>query len=485
MADKKTTDKNKDMHNKDMHKETIVDRAALQAWFQRGETKDCRIGAEHEKVLFHIEDLRPPRYEVIRELLEDLQRASGGVLQREKERPIGLELSQTQNAISIEPAGQFEFAGAPLRSVHEICLELKAHLSLLRPLLQARGLGMCAIGARPRESDTELPWMPKERYAIMRKYMARQGKAGVSMMGRTATVQANVDFTDERDMVCKMRIATALQPAVTALFAHSPYAEGKANGILSNRAHYWLDSDPQRCGLPLFVFDRAFGYEGWRDYALPIPLYCLVRGENYVDTSAFSFADYLDGTRGEQLRTQHGAARTEDWASHMRMIFPDVRLKRVIEMRGADSGDSAMLCALPALWSGLLYDEQACAQALLLAEDLAQPNPSGVGLREQEAEDSLSSAHRKVPRLGLATPCRGRSMRAIARDMLDLARQGLERQDEARRGSVADAADERPFLEPLENIIDEGRTPAERLLSLFAQPKNLDDWKALYDHCSY
>ena len=452
----------------------------MKAWFQHGETEDCRIGAEHEKVLFHLEDLRPPRYEVIRELLEDLQRVSGGVLQHEKGRPIGLDLSDTQNAISIEPAGQFEFAGAPLRSVNDICTELKEHLSVLRPLLQARGLGMCAIGARPRESNAELPWMPKERYAIMRKYMARQGKSGISMMGRTATVQANVDYTDERDMVSKMRVATALQPVVTALFAHSPYSEGKANGILSNRAHYWLDSDPQRCGLPLFVFDRAFGYEGWRDYALPIPLYCLVRGERYVDTSTFSFADYLDGTRGEGLRAEHGIARVEDWASHMRMIFPDVRLKRVLEMRGADSGDSAMLCALPALWSGLLYDEQVCAQAVLLAQELAQPDPSGVGLREQDAEDSLTAAHAQAPRLGLATPCRGRSMGAIAREMLDLAQEGL-----ARRCRALGVADERSFLEPLENITDEGRTPAERLLSLFPQPENLDDWKALYDHCSY
>ncbi len=460
--------------------EMIANRAALRTWFQDGETSDCRIGAEHEKVLFHTEDLRPPQYEVIRELLEDLQRASGGVLQREKNCPIGLNLPETQNAISIEPAGQFEFAGAPLRSIHDICTELKAHLSVLRPLLQARGLGMCAIGARPRESDSELPWMPKERYAIMRTYMAQQGKMGVAMMGRTATVQANVDYTDEADMVCKMRIATALQPVVTALFAHSPYSEGKANGILSNRAHYWLDSDAQRCGMPLFVFDQAFGYEGWRDYALPIPLYCLVRDERYIDTSDFSFADYLDNARGESLREQHGSARIEDWASHMRMIFPDVRLKRVIEMRGADSGDSAMLCALPALWAGLLYDEQAQAQALLLAEELAQPHPSGVGLCDQEAEDSLSNASKKVPRLGLATPCRGRDVGAIARDMVDLAREGL-----ARRCRTQGGEDERPFLEPLESIIEEARTPAERLLALFPQPKNLDDWKALYDHCSY
>ncbi len=464
----------------DTNSETIEDRSALTAWFQSGETADCRIGAEHEKLLFHTEDLRPPRYEVIRELLEDLQRTSGGVLQREKENPIGLDLPKTQNAISIEPAGQFEFAGAPLRSVEEICIELKAHLSVLRPLLQARGLGMCAIGARPRERDSELPWMPKERYAIMRKYMARQGKLGVAMMGRTATVQANVDYTDEQDMATKMRVATALQPVMTALFAHSPYAEGKANGILSNRAHYWLDSDSQRCGLPLFVFDRSFGYERWCDYALPIPLYCLVRNESYVDTSTFTFADYLDGTRGEALRARHGSARIEDWASHMRMIFPDARLKRVIEMRGADSGDAAMLCALPALWSGLLYDEQTQAQALLLAEDLAQPDPSGVGVRDQDAEDSLATAYRKVPRLGLATPCRGRNVGAIAREMLDLARQGL-----ARRCRALGVADECHFLEPLENIVEEGRTPAERLLSLFPQPESLDDWKAVYDHCSY
>ena len=464
----------------DRDSETISDRDALKTWFRQGETEDCRIGAEHEKVLFHKEDLRAPRYEVIRELLEDLQRVSGGMLQYEKECPIGLNLPETQNAISIEPAGQFEFAGAPLRSVGEICSELKAHLAVLRPLLEERELGMCAIGAHPRVRAGELPWMPKERYAIMRTYMARQGKMGVAMMERTATVQANVDFTDEKDMVSKMRVATALQPVVTALFAHSPYAEGKANGILSNRAHYWLDSDSQRSGLPLFVFDRAFGYQRWCDYALSIPLYCLVRDGRYIDTSTFTFADYLDGARGENLRKQHGAARIEDWASHMRMIFPDARLKRVIEMRGADSGDSAMLCALPALWSGLLYDEQACAQALLLAEDLAQPDPSGAGLCNQEAEDSLSAAHAKVPRLGLATPCRGRDVGAIAREMLGLARQGL-----ARRCQGLGVEDECSFLEPLENIVEEGRTPAERLLSLFPQPERLEDWKAVYDHCSY
>lgn len=291
------------------------------------------------------------------------------------------------------------------------------------------------------------------------------------MMGRTATVQANVDFSDEADMVAKMRIATALQPMVTALFAHSPYSEGKANGYLSNRARYWLDTDPQRCGLPLFVFAEDFGFASWRDYALQIPVYCIVRDGKYVDTSRYSFADYLDGDSGLELREAYGRARLEDWEGHLRMIFPEARLKRVIEMRGADSGDSAMLCALPALWSGLLYDAQAQEQSLRLANELAA---------ETRQEETLTAAHRSVPRLGLQARCAGRTVNDIAKDMLVIARSGLRQ-----RCEQLAIADELQFLEPLEQVVSEQRTPAERLLAIFPQPQNMEDWQKLYDHCAY
>ncbi len=453
----------------------IPDRDYLTSWFSQGSTSRLRIGAEHEKLLYHRLDLAPPSYESIRELLldllKDLQGSTLGEMQIEDGFPIGISLPRSHNAISLEPAGQLEFAGAPLQSVHDICKELKDHLSILRPLLERHSLGMCAIGARAREKEDELPWMPKKRYHIMRSHMLRKGKLGVSMMGRTATVQANVDFVDESDMVSKMRIATALQPIVTALFAHSPYCEGKANGFLSNRARYWLDTDPQRCGLPLFVFGEDFGFSSWRDYALNIPLYCIVRAGKYIDTSSYSFADYLDGDSGVALREAYGRARLEDWESHLRMIFPEARLKRVIEMRGADSGDSAMLCALPALWAGLLYDKQAQEQSLQLAFELAS---------ESREEETLVAAHRLVPRLGLQARCAGRTVNEIADDMLSIARVGLKH-----RSEQLAIADERQFLEPLEQIVSEQRTPAERLLAIFPQPQSLQDWQNLYDHCAY
>ena len=465
----------------------IPDRDYLTSWFSAGSTTNLRIGAEHEKLLYHRGDLTPPNYESIRELLEDLlkdlqkftqestqestQELTTCEMQTEDGLPIGISLPSLHNAISLEPAGQLEFAGAPLQSVHDICKELKDHLSVLRPLLERHALGMCAIGARAREKEDELPWMPKKRYHIMRSYMHNQGKLGVSMMGRTATVQANIDFTDESDMVSKMRIATALQPIVTALFAHSPYSEGKANGYLSNRARYWLDTDPQRCGLPLFVFAEDFGFSSWRDYALHIPIYCIVRDGEYIDTSRYSFADYLDGTQGEELREAHGRARLEDWESHLRMIFPEARLKRVIEMRGADSGDSAMLCALPALWSGLLYDAQAQEQSLRLASELAS---------ETREDETLLAAHRLVPRLGLRARCAGRTVNEIAKDMLAIARLGLKH-----RCEQLAITDETQFLEPLEQIVSEQRTHAERLLAIFPQPQSLQDWQKLYDHCAY
>lgn len=452
----------------------IPDRDFLTTWFTKGATSDLRIGAEHEKLLFHKESLCPPRYETIRELLEDLQIRTNGVMQNENGQPIGLTIPNLRNSVSLEPAGQLEFAGAPLQSVHDICTELKEHLSTLRPLLEQRSLGMCAIGARPREKNEDLPWMPKERYDIMRRYLSKSGKRGVAMMGRTATVQANLDFTDELDMVKKMRIATALQPVVTALFAHSPYCEGEANGILSNRAHYWLDSDQQRCGLPLFVFREDFSFAKWRDYALNIPLYCIVRDGKYVDMLQHTFADYLDGANGAELRRKHGSARLEDWENHMRMIFPEARLKHVIEMRGADSGDSAMLCALPALWAGLLYDEQAQEQALLLARELVAPDG------ENEEGESLIAAHRLVPRLGLHARCCSRTLNSIAKDVIAIASLGLKH-----RSDNFSITDERPFLEPLEQIVQEQRTPAERLLAIFPQPQSMHDWRSLYDHCAY
>lgn len=405
-----------------------------------------RIGTEHEKFAFRRSDKRPLPFDGpggVEELLRGF-RAKGWLPVEEGGRLIALHRGAA--SITLEPGGQVELSGAPLASIHATRAELDEHLREVREIGDELGIDMMGLGFQPKWTRDETPWMPKGRYAIMRRHMPRRGSLGIDMMLRTCTVQVNLDFADEADMVEKFRVSLALQPIATALFANSPFTGGKPNGYQSWRAHIWTDTDPDRTGDLPFVFESGFGFERYVEYLLDVPMYFVYRDGGYIDTAGRSFRDFLDG-RLEELPGE--TPLLTDWADHSTTAFPDVRLKRYLEMRGADAGSRDFLIALPALWTGLLYDGTALDAAWDLVKDWT---------REELAE--LRSI---VPRLGIHAPFRrGRALDAAAR-VVEIASAGL-----AARG-ILDAAgrDETPYLDPLRRVIESGRSAADELLERF------------------
>ena len=343
----------------------IADRRELVAWLEAGckPPEAWRIGTEHEKIGYRRDDLAPLAYEGergIRAIFDHLMQL-GWAPVREGGNPIAL--TRGAQSITLEPGGQFELSGAPLETLHQTCDEVNGHLDQLRPVGEELGIGFLGIGMQPKWRRADIPVMPKARYDIMRAYMPRKGALGLDMMLRTCTVQTNLDFESEADMVRKFRVGLALQPVATALFANSPFVDGKPSGFLSTRTHVWSDTDPDRCGVPAFVFDDGMGFEAWADYALDVPMYFVNRGGRYIDTAGRSFRDFLAGALPELPGERPTLA---DWESHLTTIFTEVRLKRFLEMRGADGGPWHMLCALPAFWVGLLYDDEALSAAAAL-----------------------------------------------------------------------------------------------------------------------
>ena len=408
-----------------------------------------RIGTEHEKFVFTLEGHQPVPYEGrrgIRALLEGMQHLLGWQPILEGEHIIGLSDVTGGGAISLEPGGQFELSGAQVETVHQTSSELMAHLAQVREVAKPLHIGFLGIGMTPNWTLAEIPKMPKGRYRIMTAYMPKVGTLGLDMMYRTCTVQTNLDFSSEADMVKKLRVSIALQPVATALFANSPFTEGKPNGFLSFRAEIWRHTDADRTGMLPWVFEDGMGFERWVDYALDVPMYFVKHGDEYVDVAGQSFRDLIAG----KLRGMPGASATiSDWSNHLSTTFPEVRLKRYLEMRGADSGPLASLLALPAFWAGILYDDT----SLDAAWDL---------VKEWTAEDR-QKLRDDVPKAGLATLVRGRTAFEIANDALRLAYAGL-----ARRNRL-DAAghDETLYLEHLQDRLARGTTPAEELLEKF------------------
>ncbi|HET8763892.1 MAG TPA: glutamate--cysteine ligase, partial [Rhodanobacter sp.] len=316
-----------------------------------------RIGTEHEKFGFRTDDLRPPTYEGergIRALLEGIAARHGWSAISENGNPIAL--TRDKANITLEPAGQLELSGAPLETIHQTCCEVNTHLAEVRSVAEPLGLGFLGMGFQPKWRRDEMPWMPKGRYRIMRDYMPKVGKLGLDMMTRTCTVQVNLDFGSEADMVEKFRVGLALQPIATALFADSPFTEGRPNGYQSLRSHIWEDTDPDRTGMLDFVFEDGFGYERYLDYILDVPMYFSDQASGYVDLAGEDFKRFL---KGELPQLPGVKATMRDFADHLTTAFPEVRLKQYLEMRGADGGPWNRLCALPALWVGLLYDQGA------------------------------------------------------------------------------------------------------------------------------
>jgi len=422
----------------------------LVRWFEAGAKPKAawRVGAEHEKFVFRLGSHEPVPYEPqgIKALLEGLTRF-GWAPVYEGDNIIAL--SRGLASVSLEPGGQFELSGAPLETVHEICEETGGHLQEVKVVADELGLGFLGLGFTPVWTREQVPVMPKGRYKIMRAYMPKVGGLGLDMMFRTCTVQANLDFGSEADMVAKFRTSLALQPIATALFANSPFKQGKPSGFLSTRANVWTDTDPDRTGMLDFVFRDGFGFETYARYALDVPMYFVKRNGRYIDVAGRSFRDFMNG----ELPELPGEKPTlKDWADHTTTLFPEVRLKQYLEMRGADSGPWSRLCALPALWMGVLYDSAALAAAWDLCKDW------DIADHERLRED--------VARLGLKAEVGGRTVQDVAKDMLAIAGEGLKRRKRLSGGLV----DETGYLAELDEIAASGITPAERLLELYNGP---------------
>lgn len=433
----------------DSNAPVITDRAQLIAAFAKGEkAKDSwRIGTEHEKFVYRTDDLRAPTYAEpggIRDLLNGLTEFGWTPIE---EGGNIIALAGPDGNVSLEPAGQLELSGAPLDNLHQTCAETGRHLEQVKAVGDRLGLGFLGLGMWPDKTRAELPIMPKGRYAIMLNHMPRVGTLGLDMMVRTCTIQTNLDYSSEADMVQKFRVSLALQPLATALFANSPFTEGKPNGYLSYRSHIWSDTDPARTGMLPFVFQDGFGYERYADYALDVPMYFVYRDGRYIDAAGLSFRDFL---KGELSVLPGELPTTDDWNDHLSTAFPEVRLKSFLEMRGADGGPWGRICALPALWVGLLYDQG----ALDAAWDLVK----GWSIEDRQTlRDS-------VPKLGLNAPLPGgRTLRDIAGAVLDIAHAGLS----ARARIDAGGSDETGFLDPLRDIVRKGKVPAEQLLERY------------------
>ena len=428
--------------------EPITDRRQLVEWFEEGckPASQWRCGTEHEKFVFRRRDLSRPGYDGpdgIAEILRRLE-AFGWEPVREKGRTIAL--SRGAENISLEPGGQLELSGAPLETVHETCREVGEHLEQCRKVGDGLDLGFLGLGFDPKWRREDIRWMPKGRYDVMREYMPKVGGLGLDMMLRTCTVQVNLDYADEADMVEKFRISLALQPLTTLLFADSPFREGADTGYVSLRSHVWTDTDPDRCGMLGFVFEDGFGFERYADYCLDVPMYFVYRDGTYIDVAGRSFRDFMEG-RLPELPGER--PHMGDWSDHVTTAFPEVRMKRYLELRGADGGPWGRLCGMPALWMGLLYDGAARAAAWDLC-----------GNWDAEERARLRA---EVPKLGFRTEVGGRNLQGIARDMLAIAREGLR----ARARLDGAGNDETGFLADIEAIAADGITAAEHKRSLF------------------
>jgi glutamate--cysteine ligase len=432
----------------------IRSRDELVAWFEAGckPKSEFRVGTEHEKFPFRITDHSPVPYagpRGIRALLDGMKLILGWEPIMEGDNIIGLADVTGGGAISLEPGGQFELSGAPVDNVHQTAGELFAHLAQVREVAGPLGIGFLGLGMTPRWTRADVPVMPKGRYKIMTAYMPKVGKYGLDMMYRTCTVQTNHDFSSEADMVRKMRVALALQPVATALFANSPFTESKPNGYVSFRSEIWRDTDNHRAGMLPFVFEDGMGFERYTDYALDVPMYFIKRGDHYIDVSGKSFRDHLEGklVPGE-------SATLSDWANHVSTIFPEVRLKRYIEMRGSDGGPWRRLPSLPAFWVGLIYDDLNLDACWEIVKDWTAEE------RQKLRDD--------VPKLGFKAKIRNRTLLDLAGETLQLAEQGLVR----RKRFDRNGRDETRYLRVLQESVNRGMTPAEELLEKFHGPWN-------------
>lgn len=431
----------------------IESKDQLIAYMETGSKPDrstWRIGSEHEKFIFYRADRSPLTYEAqgdkpgIKNVIQAFVARGWNPVEEN-----GFLIAAKKNgaSITLEPGGQFELSGAPLESIHDTCNETSAHLRMSREIGDELNIGFLGLGFHPTLKREDVPVMPKARYDIMRAYMPTKGTMGLDMMLRTCTVQVNLDFANEADMVEKFRIGVALQPLATALFANSPLREGQTNGYRSLRSHVWTDTDPDRCGMLPFIFEDGMGFERWVDHVLDVPMYFVRRDGKYLDASGQSFRDFMAG----KLPALPGELPTmADWEDHMTTLFPEVRLKTFLEMRGADGGPWSRLCALPAFWVGLLYDQDAQNAALDLIKNWSVAD--------------MEQARNEAPQLGLQAKLDGRTLQEIGADALEIADLGLKN----RSAFSTSGETEQGFLATLHESVRSGQTPADALVSKLA-----------------
>ncbi len=425
-----------------------------------------KIGTEHEKFGYCQDTFKPLPYEgdrSILHMLEGLRDGYGWEEVREAGNLIGLKRNGAN--ISLEPGGQFELSGAPLDTIHQTCDEVNEHLREVQEVADKIGARFIGLGAAPEWSHDQMPVMPKGRYKLMTDYMDKVGTHGKQMMYRTCTVQVNLDFASEADMVQKFRVGLALQPIATALFANSPFFEGKPNGHKSWRSRIWRDLDASRTGMLPFVFEEGMGFERYVQYALDVPMYFVYRDGQYINALGMSFRDFMQG----KLPALPGETPTlSDWADHLTTAFPEARIKQYMEMRGADGGPWRRICALPAYWVGLMY----CPESLDAAWDLAK----GWDAETREALRVAASVD------GLQGEANGVKIIDLARETVEIAKQGLK--NRARPGIGGMVPDERHFLNALQDSVEEGKTPADELLEHYHGDWN-GDLKQIYAEYSY
>ncbi|WP_139412879.1 glutamate--cysteine ligase [Bartonella mastomydis] len=452
-----------------MDESEVYNLDSLVSYFQGGykAEEDWRIGTEHEKFPFYRDGFHPVPYHGergIRALLEGMQSALGWKPILDEGNIIGLVGSIDQGAISLEPGGQFELSGAPLKTVGQTYHELIEHLTLLKKIAEPLGIGFLGMGASPKWTLAETPKMPKSRYQIMTDYMPKVGHNGLNMMYRTSTVQVNLDFSSESDMRRKMQVSMKLQSVATALFASSPFTEGRPNGFLSWRSEIWRDTDNHRTGVLPFIFSEHFGFADYVEWALDVPMYFVVRDGRYYDCTHITFRQFMNGAlRGH---VANSIPNMGDWINHLSTLFPEVRLKRFLEMRGADCGSWKRICALSAFWVGLLYDREALNDAEALTKDWCF--------------EEVLDMRQRVPKEGFKTPFRQTILLELARQAIAIARKGLKN----RKQYDANGFDETNFLNPLEEVVATGQTDAEKLLSHYSSIWN-ESVEPIFLECAY
>jgi glutamate--cysteine ligase len=408
---------------------------------------EWRIGPEMEKFGLIEATRRPLPYlgdKSVLRVLEYLAQNHGWVAEREHEGGPIIALMRGGASITLEPGAQLELSGDKAENIHQVCAELRAHLREIDPVSKTMGVRWLGVGFHPLARREDFEWVPKQRYGVMREYLPTRGGHALDMMLRTCTVQVNLDYASEADAMRKMRVALALAPATTAMFANSPWKEGRPHGGVTYRGRVWLDVDPDRTGLCPALWKRGSRFEDYVEWALDVPMFLIKRGGHAIANTGQPFRSFLkSGFEGH-------SATMEDWKTHLNTIFPEVRLKKTIEVRGADVQSTDLACALPALWTGILYDDRALAEAEALVE----------GWTHDEVADLRTRAWRD----GLRATFRGGSLIGIAQRMVAIADGGLER-----RG-VVDAScgkDERVHLARLRKLVGEGRCPADALLDRF------------------